>query len=602
MYDAFNPTLDVDNQSGFLESLTDGVWTPTEGVLPPGTQSISGSVNSVSCSDPTTCIAVGNDFNGDGPYGAWTALIYTWSSGSWQLTVPTLPSNYDNSLTITGISCPDSGVCVAVGTYQDAAGSIYGLILTLDGGTWTAAEAPMPANVLATPVPGGGRPYESLSGVDCPEVGACLAGGYYQDSNDYQQPVLLQLQDDVWTPSEAPVPPDAGTNPLAGVVGVSCPALGACVATGYYDGNGLILTQSGGTWEATAAPLPTSQFNSSLVAHTTSFVSRASVTDASAATGTTSGSLTGVGCAIDSFCAAAGAEGTSSGVLETATVSSLPSVTGVLPASGPAAGGTAVTVTGTNFTPTALVSFGGVPASTSYVSTTEIQAVAPALGTANQTADVTVTEGALTSRSSYSDLFSYQAAPTTAVLIPSLGSTLSGSTTLDASATNATSVNFLLFGGTYGYAAPVVCTATPTVYGWLCNWNTTTVPNGSYALVSEASGPGGSTFSSAVGITVKNPLPTTSVLVPSNGATLSGSTYLDASASNATSVEFLLFGASYGFAAPVVCTATSSTAYGWLCAWNTATVPNGSYTLVSEAFNSTGSTFSSSGVRIAVNN
>ena len=57
--------------------------------------------------------------------------------------------------------------------------------------------------------------------------------------------------------------------------------------------------------------------------------------------------------------------------------------------------------------------------------------------------------------------------------------------------------------------------------------------------------------------------PSTSVLIPSNGATLSGSTYLDASRSNATSVEFLLFGGTYGYAAPVVCTATL-TYYGWL--------------------------------------
>ena len=46
------------------------------------------------------------------------------------------------------------------------------------------------------------------------------------------------------------------------------------------------------------------------------------------------------------------------------------------------------------------------------------------------------------------------------------------------------------------------------------------------------------------------------MLIPSNGATLSGSTTLDASASNATSVEFRLFGGSYGFNAPVLCTAT----------------------------------------------
>ena len=189
--------------------------------------------------------------------------------------------------------------------------------------------------------------------------------------------------------------------------------------------------------------------------------------------------------------------------------------------------------------------------------------------------------------------------PTTSVLIPSNGATLSGSTTLDASASNATSVEFRLFGGVYGYNAPVLCTATLTYYGWLCSWNTTTIPNGSYELLSEAFGPGGSIFSSGVSITASNG-PTTSVLIPSNGATLSDSTTLDASASNATSVEFRLFGGAYGYNAPVLCTATL-TYYGWVCSWNTTTVPNGSYTLVTEAFDAGGSAFSS-GVNITVHN
>ena len=187
------------------------------------------------------------------------------------------------------------------------------------------------------------------------------------------------------------------------------------------------------------------------------------------------------------------------------------------------------------------------------------------------------------------------------VVLPLNDSTLSGSTDLDASASNATSVEFLLFGGSYGFSAPVICTATLTLYGWVCSWNTATVPNRNYSLVSYASGPGGSTASAGVGVTVKNPLPTTSVLIPSKGATMSGtSATLDASASNATSVKFLLFGGSYGFNAPVTCTATL-TPYGWYCAWNTTTVPDGSYDLVSEAFNMTGSTYSS-GVGITVDN
>jgi outer membrane protein assembly factor BamB len=185
--------------------------------------------------------------------------------------------------------------------------------------------------------------------------------------------------------------------------------------------------------------------------------------------------------------------------------------------------------------------------------------------------------------------------PTTTVIIPSNGATLSGTAaTLDATASNATSVEFWLFGGSYGYTGHLIGTATLTNYGWLYSWDTTTVPNGSYALLSEAFGSGGSAFSSHLSITVNNaPPPTTSVIIPSNGATLSGTAAtLDATASNATSVEFWLFGGSYGYAGHLIGTATP-TYYGWLYSWDTTTVPNGSYALLSEAFGSGGSAFSS---------
>jgi hypothetical protein len=153
--------------------------------------------------------------------------------------------------------------------------------------------------------------------------------------------------------------------------------------------------------------------------------------------------------------------------------------------------------------------------------------------------------------------------PTTSVLVPTTGATLSGtSATLDASVANSTSVEFLLFGGTYGYSAPVVCTATPTYYGWLCSWNTTDVPNGSYALVSEASGVGGNAFSSPISITVDNPPPsTTVVLVGENGTLDSAQTsVLDAVASpGVTQVTFVVtvLGETIPFTA-------TPTIYGWI--------------------------------------
>jgi hypothetical protein len=101
--------------------------------------------------------------------------------------------------------------------------------------------------------------------------------------------------------------------------------------------------------------------------------------------------------------------------------------------------------------------------------------------------------------------YATQPPPTTSVVIPSNGAKVSGTTTLDASASNATSVEFWILGGSYGLSGHLVGTATPTIYGWLDSWNTTTVPNGTYLLLSEAFGAGGSTFSgSAVSITVHN--------------------------------------------------------------------------------------------------
>ena len=155
--------------------------------------------------------------------------------------------------------------------------------------------------------------------------------------------------------------------------------------------------------------------------------------------------------------------------------------------------------------------------------------------------------------------------PSTSVLVPSSGATLSGSTYLDASASNATSVEFLLFGGSYGYAAPVVCTATLTYYGWICAWDTTTVTDGSYALVSEGSGTGGTTFSAPININVHNGPPSTTVVLPYSLQQLDPGTgyVLDATAwppATQVSIEFV------NEAGTVVYSTSNATPtlYGWI--------------------------------------
>ena len=194
--------------------------------------------------------------------------------------------------------------------------------------------------------------------------------------------------------------------------------------------------------------------------------------------------------------------------------------------------------------------------------------------------------------------------PVTAVLIPSNGATVSGATALlDAGASSAVgiaSVTFEVSGGTL--SDQVVATATPTYYGWLAQWNTTAVPNGTYSLQSVATDTvAETTTSSPITVTVDNPAPTTTVLIPSNGATQSGTAaLLDASASaNVTSVKYELTGGT--LSDQVVATATP-TYYGWLGQWNTTTVPNGTYTLQSVAAYSGGVTGTSPGVTVTVAN
>ena len=96
--------------------------------------------------------------------------------------------------------------------------------------------------------------------------------------------------------------------------------------------------------------------------------------------------------------------------------------------------------------------------------------------------------------------------------------------------------------------------------------------------------------------------PTTSVVIPSSGAALRGSQWLDAgasSAANVTNVEFRLTG---GALSNALVATGSSTIYGWLGLWNTTTVPDGSYTLDSVATDAAGSVVSSVGVPITVDN
>ena len=126
------------------------------------------------------------------------------------------------------------------------------------------------------------------------------------------------------------------------------------------------------------------------------------------------------------------------------TYQGVPTVTAISPIAGPAAGGTTVVITGTNFIGATAVRFGTVNATSFTVnSATQITAVSPA-GTVGSTVQVSVTTPAGTSANTAADDFTYQGVPTVTAISPIAGPA-AGGTTVVITGTNfigATAVRF----------------------------------------------------------------------------------------------------------------------------------------------------------------
>ena len=122
-----------------------------------------------------------------------------------------------------------------------------------------------------------------------------------------------------------------------------------------------------------------------------------------------------------------------------------PTVTSISPTSGPTAGGSTVTITGTDFTGATKVAFGPL-AATSYtvVSSTEITAVSPPQAASLRNIFVTTPSG--TSAGVAADQFTYTNGPPTVTKVsPTSGST-AGGTTVTITGTNFTGATKVVFG------------------------------------------------------------------------------------------------------------------------------------------------------------
>ncbi|HXL87368.1 MAG TPA: serine/threonine-protein kinase [Streptosporangiaceae bacterium] len=239
-----------------IETLSSGSWNTSGPVSGAGT----GQLDGVTCPAVNACTAVGWHITASKSQGP---LAATFSDGSWTAAdLPLPPDGRSEDAHLEDVGCPTQGVCVATGFYTDRNSNLQPLIETLSAGSWTAVRAPLPAGAVPSPLVSTVSAFDVLRSVACPDAGSCVAVGQYRERDGTAAALIETLSDGRWAPVTAPLPADAAADSqLADLSGISCPAAGNCVATGSYTVGGgqlryLAETLSGGTWTASAPPLP----------------------------------------------------------------------------------------------------------------------------------------------------------------------------------------------------------------------------------------------------------------------------------------------------------------------------------------------------------
>ena len=200
-----------------------------------------------------------------------------------------------------------------------------------------------------------------------------------------------------------------------------------------------------------------------------------------------------------------------------------PTVTAVSPTFGPTTAGTSVTITGTNFSAPATVSFGGTAAtSVVVVNPTTITANAPAHAVG--VVDVRVTTNGGQSPITAADQFTYQALPTMTSLTPSAG-TPAGGNSVTITGTNFTGVTAVTWDGVALGAYTVNSATSITVTAPAGTLGTTIDVQVTNSIGTSAIVPGDK-YTYANGATVTSVSPTSGPVAGGNTVTITGTNFV----------------------------------------------------------------------------
>lgn len=247
------------NTQAFVVPISGGSVGSAVEVAPPASNALGNAtgnqdarLESVSCEASGACVAVGNyrDDVGSTTHttGNREAMVVPVSSAgvlgtSTMLTLPTGANASSMATTpdayLSEVSCPASGSCAAIGGYDDTNGDER-MVASIS----SAGAAAQAAQVVVTLANVGKYSHVRANAVGCGSAG-CDVVGTFRDANESTQPLVIPVGGSgastvLGTEVQVTLPGDAvqdGTGQQEVWFGdISCPAAGACLATGGYKG------------------------------------------------------------------------------------------------------------------------------------------------------------------------------------------------------------------------------------------------------------------------------------------------------------------------------------------------------------------------------
>jgi hypothetical protein len=176
-------------------------------------------LQSVSCSSPTECNAVG--YYGSG--SDTSTLAEQWNGAAW--TVQSTWNSGDSTNELTGVSCLSPTDCNAVGYYGSGSDALT-LAEQLNDGAWDYVPTENPTSA------------SYLLGVSCSTATGCMAVGTDVNGDGPYATLAETFDGSGWSTVPTPDQGSAGS----GLQGVSCTAADACTTVGEYQGADAVQT------------------------------------------------------------------------------------------------------------------------------------------------------------------------------------------------------------------------------------------------------------------------------------------------------------------------------------------------------------------------